>query len=65
MRKLLKLFNKASIKTIFFKMNHSNLTFENAFLEVLNISINDFQNQYNSELNKFWAVIFNKSNFWF
>ena len=62
---IIKLFNKEAIKNIFFKMNNENLTFDKAFLNVCNISIDKFQNQYNNELNKFWAVIFNRSNFWF
>ena len=63
--KIIKLFHKESIQTIFFKMNNQNLTFDNAFSDVLNISVSNFKDEYNSELNKFWAVIFNKSNFWF
>ena len=63
--KIIKLFKKEAIQSIFFKMNNENLTFDNAFLKVCNINIDNFQNQYNNELNKFWAVIFNRSNFWF
>ena len=46
-------------------MNNENLTFHTAFQKTLNISVKDFEDKYNRELNTLWAVIFNKSNFWF
>ena len=63
--KIIKLFKKNSIQDILFKMNNENLTFHIAFEKVLNISVEDFEDKYNQELNTLWAVIFNKSNFWF
>ena len=63
--KIIKLFKKSAIQNILLKMNNENLTFHTAFQKTLNISVKDFEDKYNRELNTLWAVIFNKSNFWF